>query len=115
MIFLLHLFNEAKTNPYFILSFLCLNFFLMELHDWMHVSVAALVSGGWGPRGFDRWQMVTGASVSNGQRALATLAGPLVNFLVLWIGWIKMANRDSLADQSLGCNLTLAALPLPML
>src|SRR5215467_5090682 len=102
---------KLKLTPIYILSFLCLSFFIMELHDWLHSAVAALVSGSWGPRGFDRWDFESGLSVSSGQRGLATLAGPLVNFLCIWIGWIKMANRDSLADQSLGCNLVLAALP----
>lgn len=106
---------KLKLTPIYILSFLCLNFFLMELHDWLHAAVAALVSGTWGPRGFDRWQIGGIMSVSNGQRALATLAGPLVNFVAIWIGWIKMGNRDSLADQSLGCNLVLAAQPMAML
>jgi len=106
---------KLKLTPIYILSFLCLYFFVMELHDWLHASVAALVSGNWGPRGFDRWQIGGPLSVSNGQRALATLAGPLVNFVVIWIGWIKMSNRDSLADQSLGCNLVLAAQPMAML
>ncbi|HEY4335114.1 MAG TPA: hypothetical protein VGM89_04435 [Puia sp.] len=106
---------KLKLTPLYLFSFLCLNLFVMEMHDWLHASVAALVSGSWGPRGFDRWQMAGNASISNGQRALATLAGPLVNYLVIWIGWIKMANRDSLADQSLGCNLVLAALPVAML
>src|SRR5258708_6863256 len=115
MIFLLHLFMKLKLTPIYILSFLCLNFFIMELRDWAHTAAAALVSGGWGPRGFDRWQFASGGSISNGQRAVATLAGPLVNFLAIWIGWIKMSNRDSLADQSFGCNLVLAALPMEML
>jgi hypothetical protein len=106
---------KLKLTPIYILSFLCLSFFIMELHDWLHSGVAALVSGGWGPRGFDRWDFESGISVSRGQRGLATLAGPLVNFLFIWIGWIKMANRDSLADQSLGCNLVLAALPMDMI
>jgi hypothetical protein len=106
---------KLKLTPIYILSFLCLNFFIMELHDWLHAAVAALVSGTWGPRGFDRWQIGGVLSVSNGQRALATLAGPLVNYIALWIGWIKMGNRDSLADQSLGCNLVLAAQPVSMI
>jgi hypothetical protein len=86
----------------------------MELHDWAHGTIAALVSGVWGPRGFDSWQFESNASVSNGQRALATLAGPLVNFLAIWTGWVKMGNRDSLTDQSFGCSLVLAALPMSM-
>lgn len=106
---------KLKLTPLYILCFVCLSFFISELHDWLHAAVAALVSGSWGPRGFDRWEFAANANVSNGQRALATLAGPLVNFMAIWIGWIKMGNRDSLADQSMGCNLVLATMPFPML
>ncbi|HEY4109690.1 hypothetical protein [Puia sp.] len=106
---------RLKLTPIYILSFLCLTFFVMEIHEWAHTAAAALVSGKWGPHGFDRWEFAAGISASNGQRAVATLAGPIINFLVIWIGWIKMANRESLADQSLGCNLVLAALPMGLL
>ena len=106
---------KLKLTPIYILSFLCLSFFVMELHDWLHSAMAALLGGGWGPRGFDRWDFVSGTSVSSGERGLATIVGPLVNFLFIWAGWKKMGNRDSLADQSLGCNLVLAALPMDMI
>src|ERR1700760_3342375 len=108
---------KLKLTPLYIVSFLCLCFFIMELHDWAHAGVAALVSGGWGPRGFDRWRFDESGhvSISNGQQALATLAGPLVNFLAIGLGWIKMRNQENLADQSLGCSLVLAALPMDML
>ena len=106
---------KLKLTPIYILSFLCLSFFIMELHEWLHTCVGALLCGGWGPRGFDRWGIVAGANVSNGQRALATLAGPPANFVAIWIGWIKMGNRENLADQSLGCNLVLAAMPMALL
>jgi hypothetical protein len=39
----------------------------------------------------------------------------MVNFFVIWIGWKKMGNRDSLTDQSFGINLVLAAMPLAIL
>jgi hypothetical protein len=115
MIFLLHLFMKLKLTPLYVLSFLFLTFFVHELHDWAHTVMARLVSGGWGTRGFDSWQFESNAPVSNGQRALATLAGPVVNILLLWFGYTKMATQDSLADQSFGCSLVLATLPLGML
>lgn len=115
MIFLLHLFMKLKPTPLYILSFLFLTFFVHELHDWAHTIMTRLVSGGWGIRGFDRWQFEAGAPISNGQRALATLAGPVVNILLSWFGWIKMGNRDSLSDQSFGCSLALATMPLAIL
>ena len=106
---------KLKLTPLYILSFICLSFFIMELHEWAHTVVVAMVSGEWGPRGFDHWDFPEHVSVSNGQRALATLAGPLINIILIWLGWAKMANRESLADQSIGCSLVLAAMPMGLL
>jgi hypothetical protein len=108
---------KLKLTLIYILSFFCLYFFIMELHEWAHTAAAALVSGGWGPRGFDRWQFDESShvSISNGQRALANFAGPLVNFLAIWIGWRKMGNYENLAEQSFGCSLVLASSPVAML
>jgi len=105
---------KLKLTPLYILSFFFLTFFVHELHDWAHTVVVRLVSGGWGHRGFDSWQFESNGAVSNGQRALATLAGPALNLILLWFGWVKMANRNSLADQSFGCSLVLATLPMAM-
>jgi hypothetical protein len=106
---------KLKLTPLYVVSFVCLSFFIMELHEWAHTVVVALVSGSWGLRGFDRWDFPANISISNGQRALATLAGPLINIILIWLGWTKMANRDSLADQSIGCSLVLASMPFGLL
>ncbi|GGB10948.1 hypothetical protein [Puia dinghuensis] len=106
---------KLKLTPLYVLSFLCLTFFIHEIHDWAHTLVVRLLSGSWGSRRFDIWQFDTDQPVSNGQRALAMLAGPAVNILVILVGWIKMGNRESLTDQSIGCSLVLAAMPLALL
>ena len=106
---------KLKLTPSYILSFLCLNWLVMELHEWAHTVVAALVSGHWGPRAFDHWEYGSSLPIANGMQAMAMLVGPLVNFLVLWRGWKRLANMESLADQSLGCSLVLAAMPMGLL
>jgi len=115
MIFLLHLFMKLKLTPLYLLSFICLSFFIMELHEWLHTIVVALVGREWGPRGFDHWDFPEHVSVSAGQRGLATLAGPLINIIIISLGFSKMANRESLTDQSIGCSLVLAAMPMGLL
>jgi hypothetical protein len=108
------LFMKLNLTLLYVISFLCLTFFIHEVHDWAHAVAVRLLSGSWGPRGFDKWQFPANIPVSNGQMALATLAGPVVNLLLLYQGWRMMANEDSLAEQSIGCSLVLATLPLAM-
>ena len=106
---------KLKLTPLYVVSFLALTFFVHEIHDWAHTLVAWIVSGCWGPRVFDGWLFCAESSVSSGQRILAMVAGPMVNFILLWIGWQKMDKDDTLAGQSLGCSLVFAALPLNLL
>jgi hypothetical protein len=115
MIFLLHLFMKLKLTPLYVLSFFALTFFIHEIHDWAHTLAAWIVSGCWGPRAFDSWQFCAESSVSNGQRIVAMVAGPLVNIILLWTGWQKMDENNTLAERSLGCTLVFATLPLNML
>jgi hypothetical protein len=115
MIFLLHLFMKLKLTLLYVVSFLALLFFVHEVHDWAHTLMARIISGCWGPRGFDSWAFCAKSSISSGQRMLADLAGPFVNFVLLWIGWQKMDQHNTLGEQSLGCSLVFATLPLNML
>jgi hypothetical protein len=106
---------KLKLTLLYVVSFLALTFFIHEIHDWAHTLAARVISGCWGPRGFDSWKFCAEATVSSGQKILAIVAGPLVNFIVLWIGWKKMEEDNTLTEQSLGCSLVFAALPLNML
>ncbi|HEY6899731.1 MAG TPA: hypothetical protein VI233_03775 [Puia sp.] len=103
---------KLKLTPLYILSFLALLFFVHEVHDWAHTLVARLVSGCWPPRAFDSWQFCVEAPVSSGKNAIATIAGPLVNFILLWSGWQMMDENNFSDQQSLGCSLVFASLPL---
>src|ERR1700754_1822447 len=115
MIFLLHLFMKLKLTLLYVVSFLALTFFVHEIHDWAHTLAARIISGCWSPRGFDSWKFCAEGSISTGQLMLADLAGPLINFILLWIGWQKMGEDNTLGEQSLGCSLVFATLPLSML
>ncbi len=102
-----------KLTPTYILAFLILVFLIHELHDWMHVGVARLLCSCWGPRGFDNWEFGPCCTLAPAKQALATLAGPFVNYLFLWIGWKKMDRHHSPSDKSLGISFVFATLPLP--
>jgi hypothetical protein len=104
---------KLKLSPLYILSFLSLTFFVHEIHDWAHTLVARLVSGCWGPRVFDGWELCADNRIAVGLRVLAVVAGPLVNFILLWVAWQKMDKyNSSMQEQSWGVTLVFAALPL---
>lgn len=106
---------KLKLPLLYFVSFLALTFIIHELHDWAHSLTATVISGCWGPRVFDSWKFCTETGISSGNIMLAMLAGPLVNYIILWTGWQKMQEGNTLAEQSLGCSLVLAALPLNLL
>ncbi|MBS1663902.1 MAG: hypothetical protein JST68_22845, partial [Bacteroidetes bacterium] len=74
--------------------------------------MARITSGCWGTRGFDSWDFCSDTPVAFGKKALSTIAGPLVNFILLWNGWQLMDERNFANQQSLGVSLVFAALPL---
>jgi hypothetical protein len=112
VIFLLHLFMKLKLTPLYILSFLFLLFLVHEIHDWSHALMARAVSPCWGLRIFDGWDFCAGFKVTSGQRALALFAGPIINYILLWVGWGYLDPENPLEEQSLGCSLVFATLPL---
>ena len=106
---------NLKLTPLYLLSFLILVFLVHEIHDWTHTLVARVICPCWGMRVFDAWDFCPDCFASSGQRALATLAGPVINFILLWMGW-SLLNEDNQPDeQSVGFTLVLACLPLNIL
>jgi len=104
---------KVKLTPLSILSFFSLVFLIHEIHDWAHFLTAASFCGCLGNRAFDLWAPCTLCNSSTGGLALATLAGPLVNTIILWSGWMMMHPDNSPEKQSVGYCMVFAALPLP--
>ena len=103
---------NLKAPPLYILSFLILVFLVHEFHDWAHTLMATLTCQCWGSRIFDGWDFCTTSLVTSGQRALATLAGPIINYVLLWIGYSELHPENSTEEHSLGVALVFACLPL---
>jgi hypothetical protein len=114
-IFSLHLFMKLKVTPLYILSFLFLVFLVHEVHDWAHTLAARISCTCWGSRIFDGWDFCAGCSVSSGERALATIAGPLINYVLLLVGWDKLHPENTVEEKSVGVSLVFACLPLNLL
>src|SRR6202012_4538401 len=113
MKFLLHLFMKIKLTPLYILAFLFSVLLLHELHDWAHVLMARALAGCWGQRRFDSWDVGPCQVISNVGKAIAVLAGPLINYIFIWIGWNKMGVERTTVEKSIGLSFVFAALPLP--
>lgn len=103
---------KLKLTPLYILAFLFLLFLVHEVHDWSHALMARAVSPSWGPRVFNGWDFCPGFKVTSGPRALALIAGPIINYVLLWVGWWHLDQENPLQEQSLGCSLVFATLPL---
>jgi hypothetical protein len=105
-----NLFMNVKAPPLYFLSFLILLFLVHELHDWSHWLMVRVTCHCWGMRMFDAWDLC--GSPSAGQHALISIAGPLVNYVLLWIGWLLLYPDNTTEQASLGCALVFACLPL---
>lgn len=104
---------KIKLTSLYLLAFFALTFLIHEIHDWAHFIFSASYCGCLGNRAFDSWSVCNTCSTSTAGMALATLIGPVVNYLVIWSGWALMHPENPSEKQSLGFSLVFAALPFP--
>ena len=67
-------------------------FFLMhELHELAHIITGRLICGCWGTRDFNVWDVCADCQQQHPLAILATFAGPVFTFIMLWLGryWLK--------------------------
>lgn len=101
-------------TPKKVVAFLALLFVCHELHELVHTTVAYFQCGCWGQRDFNAWQICNACS-PNVNTVWATLAGPLVTYLMIWVGWLLMEKKNTLAQQSIGFALVWANVPFARL
>ena len=106
---------KIKLTVLYVLSFFSLVFLVHELHDWAHVLVARALCGCWGTRAFDAWTPCLYCRASSRELVLSWVAGPLVNYIFIWTGWLFMDPQLELDRRCLGFSLVFAALPFPRL
>lgn len=105
---------KIKLTPAYVLSFFVLAFLIHEIHDWIHVFVAKGVTGCWGSKAFDLWNICTKKGpISPRDNFMITIAGPLFNWLVICWGWELMSPENEIHQKSLGFSLVFASLPFP--
>ncbi|GAB4045777.1 hypothetical protein [Spirosoma litoris] len=94
----------------YLLAFLLLVIVMLELHESVHIIVGRIICGCWGPRDFNVWSLCTGCANSHPLWWVATLAGPLVSFGLMWWGMLWLDAKES-TKSSLGFSLIFANIP----
>ncbi len=97
----------------FVIAFLSMLFLIQEVHDWAHVITANWLCGCLGTKTFDNWTFCDHCEVSGNVLVLVWLAGPIVNYSLVWLAWSLMRRRNSGGTRSVGFALLFAANPFP--
>lgn len=101
---------QLRLSWQHVIAVFALMMVLGEIHEQAHIQTGRLICGGYGPRDFNAWSTAA-ACVTPEYRFLATLAGPLFSYLVMWTGVFLMVRAGSAAWRSLGFALVFAPLP----
>lgn len=92
-------------------ALLFLSFIMQETHELAHTSVGRLICGCWGQRNFNVWTLCKGCSAEQPISILATVAGPVYSFLVIWTGFYFLT-KASAKLKSIGLALVISSMPL---
>jgi hypothetical protein len=87
-----------------------LSFLMQETHELAHTSVGRLICGSWGRRDFNVWGLSRDCAHDAPLTVLATFAGPVYSFLVIWLGYY-MLTRVSAKTKSVGFALIVSTMP----
>ena len=93
------------------IAFLALLFLMHEAHEIAHTAIGRLLCGCWGERDFNVWGLCDTCAVSQDVGFIATLAGPLFSFLMMWWGASLLKNTNTSTQKSMGYALIFANLP----
>ena len=97
----------------FLIAFLSMLFLIQELHDWAHVFTANWLCGCFGTKTFDNWTLCDHCEVTGNVLVLVWLAGPVINYFLIWLAWSLMRRRNAGGERSFGFTLLFAANPFP--
>ncbi|HEU4471682.1 MAG TPA: hypothetical protein VFR58_11395 [Flavisolibacter sp.] len=100
----------VQLDPKGVLALITLTLLFHELHEQFHVFAIRLHCGCWGERDLMYWELCGGCEGPE-DRALVQLAGPLLNYLLLWTGYYWLNHSDAVGKRSLGFALVFASLP----
>jgi hypothetical protein len=107
------LFLNFSLAPSFILAFIFLRQIMHEAHELSHMTVGRLLCGQWGTRDFNFVAAVNPACEANQDFLLSVgLAGPLFNYIVIWIGVLMISFAKDAKYLSWGFVLIVSSLPI---
>ncbi|MEO7046291.1 MAG: hypothetical protein ABI091_13360 [Ferruginibacter sp.] len=101
---------QFKISSSYIIVFLFLTIVILELHETAHIVVGRIICGCWGKRDFNVWALCDGYDKAHSFSWLATLAGPVFSFTMMWLGRYLLYSTDS-KKRSLGFSLIFANIP----
>lgn len=101
---------HLKLSFSYIVTFLLLLIVMLELHETVHIVVGRLICGCWGPRDFNVWSLCRSCPENHPAWWLATLAGPLVSFALMWLGMLWLDAKES-GKMTIGFSLIFANIP----
>ena len=83
---------------------------MMELHELVHITTGRIICGSWGSRDFNVWRLSEGCEIKHSNWWLATLAGPLFSFMLMWAGMALLFTAN-IKKQAIGFSLIFANIP----
>lgn len=102
---------KLKLTLRFSIAFMMCTFVLHEAHELVHTSVGRLICGCWGLRDFNTWQLCDGCGEQKPYAIMATFAGPLFTYIMLWIGALLTGKTKTAAQNAMGFSLLFANKP----
>lgn len=100
-----------KLTPRFILAFMTCTFVLHEAHELAHTSVGRLICGCWGLRDFNTWQLCDGCGEQKSYAVIATFAGPLFTYIMMWAGALLTGKNKTAVQNAVGFSLIFSNKP----
>jgi hypothetical protein len=87
-----------------------LSFLMQETHELAHTSVGRILCGCWGERDFNLWRLCDDCAREAPLTLLATFAGPVYSFSIIWLGYYLLT-RVSTRAASIGFALIVGSMP----
>lgn len=98
---------QIKITWKYAIAFIALDLVMMELHEQAHIQVGRMICGCYGERDFNVWHSC--AECTHPALAyLATLAGPLFTYAMIWLGAWWLTKSESSEKRTIGFSLVFA-------
>jgi hypothetical protein len=87
-----------------------LTLLMCEAHEQAHIQIGRMICGCYGERDFSLWATCEACGAEH-LAPIASLAGPLFTYTVIWLGSWLVATAGSARRQAIGISLIFAPLP----